>query len=77
MPFNRLLTPIYELIIKGLGCSTMVDVSSRAFWSQQNLPAQISLLWLPLQILCAAMETNKILLNIDNNRMTADDFRVK
>ncbi|KAM9657830.1 keratin, type I cytoskeletal 19-like [Morphnus guianensis] len=29
------------------------------------------------QILCAAMETNKILLNIDNNRMTADDFRVK
>ncbi|XP_065507480.1 keratin, type I cytoskeletal 19-like [Caloenas nicobarica] len=29
------------------------------------------------QILCAAMETNKILLSIDNNRMTADDFRVK
>ncbi|XP_009686071.2 keratin, type I cytoskeletal 19 [Struthio camelus] len=29
------------------------------------------------QILCAAMEANKILLNTDNNRMTADDFRVK
>uniref|UniRef100_A0A8C9FS61 IF rod domain-containing protein n=1 Tax=Pavo cristatus TaxID=9049 RepID=A0A8C9FS61_PAVCR len=29
------------------------------------------------QILCAAMETNKILLNIDNSRMTADDFRAK
>uniref|UniRef100_A0A8B9S9A5 IF rod domain-containing protein n=1 Tax=Apteryx owenii TaxID=8824 RepID=A0A8B9S9A5_APTOW len=29
------------------------------------------------QILCAAMEANKIVLNIDNNRMTADDFRVK
>ncbi|POI22025.1 hypothetical protein CIB84_014228 [Bambusicola thoracicus] len=29
------------------------------------------------QILCAAMETNKILLNIDNSRMTAEDFRAK
>ncbi|NWI13845.1 K1C13 protein, partial [Crypturellus soui] len=29
------------------------------------------------QILCAAMEANKIILDIDNNRMTADDFRVK
>lgn len=36
-----------------------------------------SLPLLSFQILCAAMETNKILLNIDNSRMTADDFRAK
>ncbi|KYO46698.1 keratin, type I cytoskeletal 14-like [Alligator mississippiensis] len=29
------------------------------------------------QIICATLENNKILLNIDNNRMTADDYRVK
>ncbi|XP_062451324.1 keratin, type I cytoskeletal 19-like [Rhea pennata] len=32
---------------------------------------------LQTKILCAVMETNKIILNIYNNRMTADDFRVK
>lgn len=47
------------------------------FWSQRKLQAHIFSLPFLFQILCAAMETNKILLNIDNNRMTADDFRVK
>uniref|UniRef100_A0A8C5JI84 IF rod domain-containing protein n=1 Tax=Junco hyemalis TaxID=40217 RepID=A0A8C5JI84_JUNHY len=29
------------------------------------------------QIVCATIDNNKIILNIDNSRMTADDFRVK
>uniref|UniRef100_A0A8C8RLL7 IF rod domain-containing protein n=1 Tax=Pelusios castaneus TaxID=367368 RepID=A0A8C8RLL7_9SAUR len=29
------------------------------------------------QIVCATLDNNKIILNIDNSRMTADDFRVK
>ncbi|XP_007054770.2 keratin, type I cytoskeletal 19 [Chelonia mydas] len=29
------------------------------------------------QIVCTTLDNNKIILNIDNNRMTADDFRLK